>query len=99
MPSKRAPMMIIAAASPRERTAVERRAVRDTVVALAIATAINGSILIVGSAVGARTVESAFATLAPVAGAGSALLFGIALIAAVFGRRLSRGSVISAEAA
>jgi manganese transport protein len=67
---------------PPERTGVERRAVRDTVIALAIATAINAGILIVGNAVGATTVESAFTTLVPVAGAGSALLFGVALIAA-----------------
>jgi manganese transport protein len=61
---------------------VERHAVRDTAVALAIATVVNAAILIVGSAVGAPTIEGAFATLLPVAGTGAALLFGIGLIAA-----------------
>jgi manganese transport protein len=61
---------------------IERRAITDTFVALAIATGVNGAILIVGGAAGATTIERAFATLVPVAGAGSALLFGVALIAA-----------------
>jgi manganese transport protein len=68
--------------APTQRVHVERRAVRDTVIALAIATAVNGAILVVGGAVRASTIESAFATLIPVAGASSALLFGVALIAA-----------------
>lgn len=69
-------------ATASERRHVERRALIDTVIALAIATGVNGAILVVGGAVGATTIEHAFATLLPVAGAGSALLFGVALIAA-----------------
>ena len=65
-----------------QRRLVERHAITDTVIALTIATAVNGAILVVGGAVGATTIERAFATLLPVAGAGSALIFGIALIAA-----------------
>jgi manganese transport protein len=65
-----------------ERHVVQRRFVVDTGVALTIATAINAAILCVGHAVGATTVEGAFVTLRPVAGAGAALIFGVALIAA-----------------
>lgn len=64
------------------RPAVERRAVRDTLVALAVATVVNGAILVVGGAVGGTTVEAAFRTLAPLAGGTSAAVFGIALVAA-----------------
>jgi manganese transport protein len=65
-----------------ERPRIERLAVRETALALGVATVVNAAILVVGATVKASTVESAFATLVPVAGNGSALLFGIALIAA-----------------
>ncbi len=72
----------LAGAPAAARARIERHAVAETAIALAIATLINAAILVVGAAVGATTVETAFATLIPVAGGGSALLFGIALIAA-----------------
>ena len=84
-------------AAPLNRRRVERHAVWDTVVALVVATAINAAIMIVGNAVGATTVEGAFATLIPVAGTGAALLFGLALVAvalAATGGGVCAGDVI-----
>jgi len=60
---------------------VERAAVRETAIVLGIATLINAAILVLGGAVHATTIEGAFATLRPLAGPASAMLFGIALCA------------------
>ena len=57
--------------APRDRT----RRGRTTVFALAIATLVNGAILVVGGAVHATTVEAAFATLVPGRGARRSTLF------------------------
>jgi manganese transport protein len=69
------------AAAPSARPSIERSASRETIVALTISTIVNASILVVGVAVHARTVEGAFATLSPIAGPAAATLFGLALVA------------------
>jgi manganese transport protein len=65
-----------------DRRAVERFALKETVLALGIATAINAAILIVGNAAHATTIEAEFAALRSTLGQASALFFGGALIVA-----------------
>ncbi|MFN2461565.1 MAG: Nramp family divalent metal transporter [Candidatus Velthaea sp.] len=67
---------------PRDHRRIERAAIRDTLLVLALATAINAAILIVGNSVHAATIEAAFVALQPLLGSGAAALFGFALVAA-----------------
>jgi manganese transport protein len=66
-------------AEPAQRRLVERTAIVETIVVLAVATVVNGAILVLGGAVRATTIERAYATLVPLAGPASAMLFGVAL--------------------
>ena len=76
-------------APPRSRSILVRRATFLTIGTLSIATVINISIAVVGSATHANTIASAFRTLHPVAGPAAASLFGIALIAAALAAAIS----------